>query len=97
VMGGNVTPKSMVGIAGATTLCNAFIDSKRTRHELHKPMLWIILDPRRIRDKGPKKHDRMESILRELQRLDKPLVRLDNLAGVRICYDDTFEREYSAF
>jgi hypothetical protein len=97
VMGGNTTPKSMVGIAGATALCNAFVDSDGNRHSLRKPMLWIVLDSKKVRDKGPRKHDRMESILRELQRFDKPLVRLDNLAGVRICYDDTFEREYSAF
>jgi len=94
VMGGNVTPKYMVGIAGATTLCDAFIDSDNVRHELRKPTVWIVLDHKRIRDKGPKKHKRMEVILRELQRRDSPLVRLDNTAGIKICYDDTFEEEF---
>jgi hypothetical protein len=52
------------------------------------------LDPEKNRNKSPDKHARTNSILEEFNKHPDPLVRLDNIDRVHVCYTDDFERRF---
>jgi len=94
IQDGGLTPKSILGIAGATALCNIFIDSEGRNHRFHSPILWIVLNSKRLEAEGSRKKDQMATVSRELANSRKPLVRLGELRGIRLSSDATFETDF---
>jgi len=94
IQDGGLSPKTVLGIAGATALCNTFVDVEGKNHEFRRPTLWIVLNSKRLEVEGSRKKDQMATIQTELADGRKPLVRLGTLGSIRLSSDTTFETDF---
>lgn len=96
IMDGPTTPKTVIGIVGATTLCDVCIDRKGQPFRFNSPRLFVVLSSEELDKKGSVKSKQMEAINQALSDEHTSPVRLGQLRGVRICTDAEFEKVFGS-
>ena len=81
----DVEPKKIIGIIGATSICNKFIDKSGGEYPFNNPSLYIVIKDETLNKKGSKKRPQMDLIEEKLS------IDLKAISKYKICSESEFK------
>jgi hypothetical protein len=79
-----VRPKDIIGIIGATSICNKYID-KSGEYQFNNPSLYIVIKDETLYKEGSKKRQQMDLIKKKLS------IDLKEISKYKICSESEFK------
>ena len=86
--GNDVRPKDIIGIIGATSICNKFID-KSGEYQFNNPSLYIVIKDETLYKEGSKKRPQMDLIKEKLS------IDLKEISKYKICSESEFKEVFN--
>ena len=83
-----VRPKDIIGIIGATSICNKFID-KSGEYQFNNPSLYIVIKDETLYKEGSKKRPQMDLIKEKLS------IDLKEISKYKICSESEFKEVFN--
>ena len=81
----DVQPKEIIGIIGATSICNKFIDKSGGEYSFNNPSLYIVINDETLNKEGSTKRPQMDLIEEKLS------IDLKAISKYKICSESEFK------